>query len=200
MDRAARSELPVALRLSLGIDGVTRRIGRLVGLALAVMVLVGAYNAIARSVQRGLDFRLTTNALLETQWYLFGLLFLLGAGYTLRRDEHVRVDVLHGGLPARGRHWTDLAGALVLLLPFCAFGLWTGIDFAWESISRGEWSGDPGGLPRWPLKLCVPLCFLLLGLQGVSEAIKRYYLLRGYGAEDVGLREPGPSQDAGEGA
>ena len=117
-------------------------------------------------------------------------------------DEHVRVDVLHGGLPAKGRHWTDLIGALVLLLPFCAFGLWTGIDFAWESVARGEWSGDPGGLPRWPLKLCVPLCFLLLGLQGISEAIKRCYLLRGYSPADVGLREPDTdrSDDTGEDA
>ena len=110
----------------------------------------------------------------------------------------MRVDVLHGGLPARGRHWTDLMGALLLLLPFCAFGFWTSLDFAWESVARNEGSNDPGGLPRWPLKLCVPACFLLLGLQGLSEAIKRVLLLRGHSPDAVGLTEPDPIAPATE--
>lgn len=183
---------------SLWIDRLNRRVARAVAWLLLVMVLVGAYNAIARYCERDLGLHLSSNALLETQWYLFSLAFLLGAPYALRAGDHVRVDVLYGGLPARGRHWIDLCGALLFVIPFCAFSIWFSLRFVADSWTENEMSNDPGGLPRWPLKPVVPLAFLLILLQGVSEAVKRIALLRGATAAEVGLDEPAaPTPDEG---
>ena len=179
------------LTLARRIDALNAAVGRLVGGLLAVMVLVGAYNAIARTVQKDAGVLLTSNGLLELQWYLFGCVFLLGAAHTLRRDEHVRVDVLYGGLPVRGRAWLDLVGGLVLLIPFCVFGCVASWSFVADSIADREWSNDPGGLPRWPLKPVIPIGFALLGLQGVSEVIKRIAVLRGHAPKAVGLGAEG---------
>jgi len=154
------------------------------------MVLVGAYNALARYFERSVDMRLSSNALLELQWYLFSLVFLLGAPYALRRADHVRVDVLYAGLPKQGRYWIDLVGGIVLLVPFCVFGVWISYHFVADSWAENEMSHDPGGLARWPLKTVVPLAFALLCLQGFSEIIKRIALLRGVSPEQAGLDEP----------
>ncbi|MBK8979405.1 MAG: TRAP transporter small permease subunit [Planctomycetes bacterium] len=178
------------VRLSLAIDRFHRALARGTAGLLVLMVLVGSYNAIARSIERHAAMRLTSNALLEAQWYLFGLLFLFGAPYTLQRGEHVRVDVLFAGLPRRGRLWIDLVGGVVLLLPFCAFAVAASWRFAAESIRNEEWSSDPGGLPRWPLKLALPLGFALLGLQGLAEIVKRIAALRGVDEHRLALDEP----------
>ena len=122
----------------------------------------GAYNAVARYVERWLGAELSSNGLLEAQWYLFSAVFLLGASATLRRDEHVRVDVLFGRLKPKGRALVDLVGTLVLLLPFCGLAIWTSMPGVIESWSITEQSPDPGGLPRYPLKAVVPLAFALL--------------------------------------
>jgi TRAP-type mannitol/chloroaromatic compound transport system permease small subunit len=171
-------------------DRLNRRLARGVAWLLLVMVLVGAYNAVARWCERDLGLALSSNALLELQWYLFSLVFLLGAPYALRRGDHVRVDVLYGGLPQRGRWCIDLCGGLLFLIPFCAFSIWISIDFVADSIADNERSNDPGGLLRWPLKLVVPFAFLLLLLQGVAEVVKRLALLRGASPADVHLDEP----------
>ncbi len=180
------------LRLSLWIDRQQRRLARVVAWLLAVMVLVGAYNAVARYVERDVGLQLSSNALLELQWYLFSLVFLLGAPYALRQGAHVRVDVLYAGLPARGRHWIDLLGTLLFLLPFCGFAIVASFDFVVDSWAQHELSNDPGGLPRYPLKLVVPISFALLAMQGVSEAIKRVALLRGASETEVHLDEEHP--------
>lgn len=177
------------LAVSLWIDRMSRRLARAVAWLLCVMVLLGAWNAIARYGQRDLGLSLSSNALLELQWYLFSLVFLLGAPYALRRGDHVRVDVLFAGLPPRGRWWIDFVGGLVLLVPFCAAALWLSLDFAAGSWAEGERSNDPGGLLRWPLKAVVPVAFGLLLLQGISEVVKRALLLRGATPGQVGLDE-----------
>lgn len=187
------------LAMSLWIDRLNRRIARGVAWLLLVMVLVGAYNAIGRDWQRRFDVPLTSNGLLELQWYLFGLAFMLGAPYALRSGDHVRVDVIYGGLPARGRHWIDLCGALLFVIPFCLFSIWASLRFVADSWHDFETSSEPGGLPRWPLKPVVPLAFLLILVQGISEAIKRILLLRGATPADVGLDEA-PSRTDDEGA
>lgn len=183
------------LRLAERIDRVNRVVARAVAWLLLLMVLVGAYNAVARYLERDAGLRLSSNALLELQWYLFSLVFLLGAPWALRRGDHVRVDVLYGGLPARGRHWIDLLGGLLFLIPFCAFAVWISYDFVADSWVEREMSNDPGGLPRWPLKPVVPLAFALILLQGVSEVVKRLAVLRGAPPHDAGLEEAPAAAD-----
>ena len=179
-----------ALCLARLIDGMNRRLAQIMGWALFAMVLLGAYNAIARSLEKELGLSLSSNAYIEAQWYLFSLVFLLGAPYALRSNAHVRVDVLYGEHSERGKAWTDLLGGALFLIPFCAFAIWISWDFVGNSLEVRELSPDPGGLPRWPLKLVVPVAFGLLGLQGISEVVKRIALLRGMSAEDIGLEEP----------
>ena len=160
------------------VDRINQRISRVVALGVLLMILLGAYNAVARSLERRAGIPLSSNSLLELQWYLFGIGFLLAAPYALRRGDHVRVDVVYDGLPRRGKLWIDLMGGLLLLLPFCVFGVVLSVGFVMESIAQNEWSNDPGGLPRWPIKLFVPIGFALLGLQGLAAVIRSADALR----------------------
>jgi TRAP-type mannitol/chloroaromatic compound transport system permease small subunit len=167
------------LKLSHLIDRLTGRLGRVVRWLTLAMVVVAAANALLRHLGRFVGTNLTSNASIETQWYLFSVIFLLGAASTLRDDGHVRVDVLYGSLGARGRAIIDLVGTVFLLLPFCAFSLWVCSPSVRSSIAVWEISPDPGGLPRWPIKAMVLACFGLLAVQGVSEGIKRVAILAG---------------------
>ena len=154
------------------IDTAHRRLAYGVAGLLLVMVLVGAGNALARAFEGDLGIRLSSNAWLELQWYLFGIVFLLAAPDALRVGAHVRVDLVYGGHATKAKAWIDLCGAVFLLIPFCVFAVWTSIPFVWNSIRTWEMSGDPGGLMRWPLKPVIPIAFALLGLQGAAEAIR----------------------------
>jgi len=161
------------LALSRGIDRLNERIGRLVMWGVLAATLVATGNALAKHfLGQG------SNAWLEAQWYLFGALFLLGAGYTLRHDGHVRIDVIHQRLSAKSRAWIDLLGGLLFLLPFAGLLAWLSWPLLAESWRIGEMSADAGGLVRWPAKLLLPLGFGLLFLQGISEIIKRIGILR----------------------
>ncbi len=181
------------LRIARAIDRASRLLGTVVAWLTLAMVLIGSFNALARYGERELGLALSSNAYVELQWYLFSLVFLLGAPLTLRRDGHVRVDVLYGGHSTRARAWIDLLGGLLLLLPFCIFAIWISWDFVADSWEQGEQSPDPGGLARWPLKAVVPIAFGLVALQGISEIIKRLGILRGLSPEEVGLEEPDPA-------
>jgi TRAP-type mannitol/chloroaromatic compound transport system permease small subunit len=180
-------------RVSRRIDAFHRRLGGLVTWLTLAMVLIGAFNAIGRYLGRSVGANLSSNAWIELQWYLFSLVFLLGAAHALEQGAHVRVDVLYGRLPARARHWIDLLGSLLFLLPFTVFGLWVSWPAVRNSWSVREVSPDPGGLPRYPIKAVILLAFLLLMLQGISEAIKAAARLRS-GAPAT------PPRPAGEGA
>ena len=167
------------LRVSRAIDRLNEIIGRTSAWLALVMVLVGAFNAIARYGGRFIGFNLSSNLYLELQWYLFSLLFLLGAAWAMREDAHVRVDVLYARLSSRTRGWINLTGFLLLYIPFCAFTLWSSIPAVRNSWVVREGSPDPGGLPRYPLKAVILVCFGLLLVQGVSEIIKALAATRG---------------------
>jgi len=168
--------MKIAIDIARIIDAVNERIGHAVLWLVLAVTLISAANALMRY-----GFGMSSNAWLEIQWYLFGAIFLLAAGYTLKHNGHVRVDVLYGRWPPRVRAWIDLLGAALFLLPLCVLMVWLSWHGFIESFQRGELSSDAGGLIRWPVRLLIPLGFALLGLQGVSELIKRVAFLRGQG-------------------
>jgi TRAP-type mannitol/chloroaromatic compound transport system permease small subunit len=169
------------LRVAAVIDATNARIGRWVAWLSLVMVLVGAWNALARYGGRFAGLNLSSNAYIELQWYLFSVLFLLAGASTLREDRHVRVDVLYGRLSDRAKAWIDLVGSVLFLMPFCAFALWVTWPAVAESWRVREISPDPGGLPRYPIKTVILVCFVLLVLQGLSQTVK--HLARVLGRE-----------------
>lgn len=161
------------LHLSRLIDALNDRIGQGVSWALLAAVLICAGNA---SVRYALN--MSSNSWLEIQWYLYGAVFLLGASYTLRHNEHVRIDVVAGHFSKRTQVWIDIFGFLFFLLPVTLLILYYSIPYATLSIQNQEYSSNSGGLIIWPAKLLIPVGFLLLTLQGLSELIKRVgYLL-----------------------
>ena len=162
------------LGVSRGIDRLNNGVGRAVKWLVLVASLLSAGNAVMRY-----GFDLSSNAWLELQWYLFALIFLLGAGYTHLHNGHVRIDVLYGRFGPRARAWIDLLGGLLSLLPLAGLIGWLGWSAFQNAWAIGETSPDAGGLLRWPIKLAIPLGFGLLFLQGVSECIKRVAFLAG---------------------
>jgi TRAP-type mannitol/chloroaromatic compound transport system permease small subunit len=162
------------MSLSRLIDKANESIASLVSWALLAAVLICAGNALIRYV-----FNNSSNAWLEIQWYLYAAMFMLASAYTLKRDEHVRIDVVVGRFSRRTQVWIDLFGFLFFLLPVCLLILWYGIPFAALSIQSAEMSSNSGGLIVWPAKLLVPLGFALIVLQAVSEIIKRIAFLAG---------------------
>jgi TRAP-type mannitol/chloroaromatic compound transport system permease small subunit len=177
------AELPFLVdRAARGIDALNGWLGRMVRWVTLAMVLVASYNALARYLGRAAGIQLTSNALLEAQWYLFSMVFLLGAAYALRQDAHVRVDVIYDRLGARGRAWINLLGTVLFLLPFSVFMLlvcWGPVANSWAAR---EVSSDPGGLPRYPIKTLIPLAFALLILQGLAQAVRHVREIRGHNA------------------
>ena len=166
--------MKILLGLASLIDMLNERVGRITIWLVLVATLISAGNALARYVLSD-----SSNAWLEIQWYLFGAIFLLGAGYTLKHNGHVRIDIVYGRFGKRGQAWIDLLGGLFFLLPFAMLMAWLAwpmfID-AWRTL---EHSPDSGGLLRWPVKVLLPVGFALLLLQGVAEIIKRIGVLAG---------------------
>ena len=162
------------LALSRQIDRISEWVGRWVAWLVLAAVLISAGNAIVRKL-----FNNSSNAFLEIQWYLFSAVFLLAAGYTLMRQDHVRIDVILGRFSKRTQIWIDIVGICFFLLPFVVVV----IDLSWPLFVRaytsGEMSSNAGGLIRWPVFAMLPLGMLLLGVQGISELIKRFAFLRG---------------------
>jgi TRAP-type mannitol/chloroaromatic compound transport system permease small subunit len=162
------------LALSRAIDSVTALLGRFNAVLVLVMVLISAGNAVIRKL-----FNISSNAWLEVQWYLFAGTVMLGAAYTLKRNEHVRVDLVYGWVAPRTRLWIDVFGILFFLLPGMLLLAWMTWPFFADSWMRGETSANAGGLIRWPVKILMPLGFALVSLQGLSELVKRIAALRG---------------------
>jgi TRAP-type mannitol/chloroaromatic compound transport system permease small subunit len=162
------------LGLSRLIDALSERVGHVVYWLILVSVIVSSGNATVRYI-----FDVSSNGWLELQWYLFSAVFLLCAGYTLLHNQHVRIDIIISRLSPRGRAWIDLLGTLFFLLPMALIIMVLSWPVFIESYTRNEFSADAGGLLRWPVKLLIPVGFLLLVLQGLSEIIKRIAFLRG---------------------
>ena len=162
------------LALSRLIDRLNERIGHALYWLILVTVVICTANAVVRKA-----FNVSSNSFLEVQWYLFSAIFLGCAGYTLLRNEHVRIDVIAGRLSKRAQTWIDIFGTLFFLLPMAVLLMWLSWPVFIEAYSRQEVSTNAGGLIIWPARLLVPVGFLLLALQGISELIKRIAFLRG---------------------
>jgi TRAP-type mannitol/chloroaromatic compound transport system permease small subunit len=166
-------------------DGVSRWAGMLAAWALLAACLISAGNATLRYA-----FSIGSNAWLEVQWYFFGLAVFAGAPMLLRLNEHVRVDVVYGGLKPRTKAWIDLLGILFVLLPICAIVAHLSWPFVLESFRQQEVSPSAGGLIRWPIKAAIPCGFALLGLQGLAELFKRVGFLSGTSHLDLHYERP----------
>ena len=167
------------LSISRIIDTFNEWVGRLTYWLVMFMVLVGVWNVVGRYLGRYLGQNLSSNAFIETQWYLFDLVFLLGAAYALKHDEHVRVDVFFKNWNYKWRALANLIGTFLFLIPFCLMVIY----FSWGTILNSwnilEVSPDPGGLPRYPIKSIIIVSFVLLILQGISEGIKNLAIFTG---------------------
>jgi TRAP-type mannitol/chloroaromatic compound transport system permease small subunit len=162
------------LSFSRFIDAINEKIGLAISWALLLAVLICSGNALVRYI-----FNTSSNSWLEIQWYLFGAIFLLASAYTLKRNEHVRLDGVVGRFSKRTQVWIDVFGFTFFLLPATLLILYFAIPFAYESIHNQEVSSNAGGLIIWPAKTLIPIGFFLLTLQGISELIKRIGFLMG---------------------
>jgi len=184
-------------RFSRAVDALNDRIGAAIRWLVLAMILLGAFNAIARYLTKFTGMALASNAYTELQWYCFSLIFLLGAAYGLRHDVHVRVDVLYERLSRRGRAWIDLLGTVIFLIPFCVLMLFVSWPAVRNSWSIREVSPDTGGLPRYPIKAMILVGFTLLLLQALSHLIKQVDVLR---SSTEPAATPAPGDDHGHGA
>ncbi len=168
------------LKFSRWVDWTNDLLGRSLKWLILAAVLISAGNAIVRKT---LD--MSSNALLEIQWYLFATVFMLGSGFAFLKNAHVRIDFISNHLSARTRNWIDIGGIVVFLLPLCYMIVtlsWPLFENAWNS---GEMSQNAGGLIRWPMYALIPLGFAVLALQGLSELIKRAAFISGAGPDVI---------------
>ncbi|WP_353238696.1 TRAP transporter small permease subunit [Limnohabitans sp.] len=172
------------LKLSSGIDRLNKGVGKVTTWLILIVTIISAANAIVRKT-----FNVSSNGLLEIQWYLFAAVFLLGAGYGFLKNSHVRIDFVSGMLSARTRNWIDVGGIVLALFPFCFLCIYLSWPLFVQAFNTGEMSSNAGGLIRWPVYALVPLGFGLLMLQGVSELIKRLSFLTGVGEDPLSSEE-----------
>ena len=177
------------LQWSRWIDNINQAIGKITLWLVLLTTVISAGNAIVRKV-----FDTSSNALLEIQWYLFAAVFLLGAGYGLLKNAHVRIDFVASRLSARTRNWIDVGGIVLALIPFCVLSIALSWPMFMQALTSGEMSSNAGGLIRWPAYLLIPVGFALLLLQAISELIKRLAFLTGKGP-DVLAHEEAQSDD-----
>jgi len=177
------------LTLSRVIDNISTFVGKSTMWLILATTLISAGNAIVRKA-----FDMSSNGLLEIQWYLFAVVFMLGAGFGFLKNSHVRIDFISNRLTDRTRNWIDLLGIVLVLFPFCILMVVLSWPVFVSAYNNGEMSQNAGGLIRWPAYLLVPVGFALLMMQGVSELIKRIAFLRGLIEDPIG-EETGKSDD-----
>lgn len=184
--------MTLLLKLSRLIDLLNERLGKGAFWLVLIVTLISAGNALMRFT---IDY--SSNGLLEIQWYLFAAIFLLSAAYTLQKNEHVRIDVVAGRFSPKVQAGIDIFGTLFFLLPMVVMVLWLSVPLVIESIRINEYSANAGGLLRWPVKIILPIGFLLLALQGVSELIKRLAFLAGR-IDDPNAKSHNPENELAE--
>ncbi|MCU0537739.1 MAG: TRAP transporter small permease subunit [Hydrococcus sp. Prado102] len=180
--------LQALLKLSNLIDSIIEKIGGILNWLVIATIAVGFYNVIARYIGRFIGMKLSSNGLIELQWYLFSILFCLGFAYILKHGANVRVDFLYANWNEKRKALVDFIGTVTLLIPFCLIGIWVTINpvlLSWGLLPDGTWgtwevSSDADGLPRAPIKTMVIVAFVLLLLQSISQAIKYFAILMGY--------------------
>lgn len=180
--------MPTLLKVAHSIDRLTEQIGRWLYWIVVFTVGIGFYNVMARYVGRFLGLKLSSNALIELQWYLFSLMFFLGFPYILKQGANVRVDFLYANWSPKRQALVDFLGTVLFLIPFCLIGLYVTFNpvlQSWGQLPDGSWgdwevSSDADGLPRAPIKSMILVCFALLLLQAISQAIKYWAAWRGY--------------------
>jgi TRAP-type mannitol/chloroaromatic compound transport system permease small subunit len=173
------------LKFADAVDWLDEQVGQTLKWLVLFASLISAFNALMRYT-----IHYSSNAWLEIQWYMFGALVMLGTSYTLKRNEHVRVDIVYTNIPTRWQILVDLFGGILFLLPatlIMAYLSWPVFYNAW---AEHEMSGNAGGLVRWPIKIFLPLGFALLSLQGFSELIKRVAMLTGHMKADLHYERP----------
>ncbi len=168
------------LRVARSIERFTNAIGKFAYWLVLVMIGIGVWNVLGRYIGHAIGQNFSSNALIETQWYLFDLVFLLGAAYTLQQNEHVRVDVFYAQWSRRRQAIANLFGTLFFLLPFSVLAIY----FSWGAVAQSwairETSPDPGGLIRYPIKAMILVSFVLLILQGIADAINNWAIVSGH--------------------
>ncbi len=175
------------LYLSRAIDTLVEQVGKTANVIVVALIAIGFLNVMVRYVGKSIGRTLTTNAVIETQWYLFSILFFVGFAYILKHNVNVRVDFLYAKWSPRRKAIVDLLGTLFLLIPFCLLAIYVSINpvlSSWGRLPNGEWgrwevSPDPSGLPRAPIKSMIIVGFGLLLLQAISQAIKYTAILTG---------------------
>lgn len=173
------------LALSAAIDAVNDKLSWIADWFVFLSCLISAGNAFSRYA-----FSVSSNAWLEIQWYMFGALVMLGASYTLKKNEHVRVDIVYTNLSTRKQIAIDIFGGVLFLLPAALILAYLSWPVFYNSWVENEISGNAGGLIRWPIKIFLPLGFALLSLQGISELIKRVAMLTGDMPADLHYERP----------
>jgi TRAP-type mannitol/chloroaromatic compound transport system permease small subunit len=176
------------LRLSQAIDRLTDILGKSLNWLVLITIAVGFYNVMARYIGRFVGLKLSSNALIELQWYLFSVMFFLGLPYILKQGANVRVDFLYAGWSDRRKAWVNFLGAVGFLIPFCLLGIFVTLNpvlQSWGLRPDGSWgvweiSPDADGLPRAPIKSMIIVSFGLLLLQSLSQTIKYWAVLMGY--------------------
>src|SRR5262245_31852641 len=169
----------VLLKFADAVDRLDERVGQALKWLVLFSSVISAGNALMRY-----SIHYSSNAWLEIQWYMFGAMFLLAAGYALKHEEHVRVDVFFSMMTPRQQAWLDVFGGILFLMPTAIIIAWMSIPMVTNSIHRWEYSSVRGGLLRWPIKIMIPIGFIFLAVQGVAEIIKKY-------AVATGVRAPG---------
>jgi TRAP-type mannitol/chloroaromatic compound transport system permease small subunit len=176
------------LKVSQSIDKFTDKLGWLSQWFVLLTVGVGFFNVVARYLGRFIGTQLSSNALIDLQWYLFSLTFLSAFAYILRHGENVRVDFLYSQWGEKRKALIDFLGTILFLIPFCILGIWVTFNpilQSWGRLPDGSWgnwelSADADGLPRAPIKTMLPLGLFLLLLQSISQAIKYLAIILGY--------------------
>jgi len=173
------------LAFSSVVDAVNEKLSWIADWLVFLSCLISAGNAFSRYA-----FSISSNAWLEIQWYMFGALVMLGTSYTLKKNEHVRVDIVYSNISTRKQIGVDVFGTILFLLPATIIMAYLSWPIFYNSWVEGEISGNAGGLIRWPIKIFLPLGFALLSLQGISELIKRIAMLTGHMKADLHYERP----------